>query len=89
MACGWARAAKRQTRCAAQREAAKEAAAEPGAQVDNMEAGGFFARFGRERNAPRPRVIPPAPTQAEAMDGAAPAPSPTQAEAMDVDVDSD
>ena len=56
-----------------------------------MEAGGFFARFGRERNAPRPRVIPPAPTQAEpeAMDGAAPTPTQAEPEAMDVDVDSD
>ena len=25
-----------------------------------MEAGGFFARFGRERNGPRATVIPPA-----------------------------
>ena len=43
-----------------QREAGGEAAAEAGAQVDNMEAGGFFARFGRERNGPRATVIPPA-----------------------------
>ena len=35
-----------------------EAAAEAG--VDNMQAGGFFARFGREREGPRPTVIPPA-----------------------------
>ena len=33
---------------------------EAGAQVDNMEAGGFFARFGRERNGPRATIIPPA-----------------------------
>ena len=43
-----------------QGEAGGEAAAEAGAQVDNMEAGGFFARFGRERNGPRATVIPPA-----------------------------
>ena len=50
-----------------QREAAGEGAAEAGAQVDNLNAGGFFARFGREPNAPRPTVIPP--TQpAEAME---------------------
>ena len=36
-----------------------EAAAEAGAQVDNLEAGGFFARFGREREGPRATVIPP------------------------------
>ena len=34
-------------------------AAEAGAQVDNMAAGGFFGRFGREGNAPvRPMVTP-------------------------------
>jgi len=43
-----------------QRDATGDAAAEAGAQVNNMEAGGFFARFGREHNAPRATVIPPA-----------------------------
>ena len=37
----------------------REEAAEAGAQVDNMAAGGFFGRFGREGNAPvRPMVTP-------------------------------
>ena len=29
------------------------------ADVDNLNAGGFFARYGREPNGPRPTVIPP------------------------------
>ena len=29
------------------------------AEVDNLNAGGFFARYGREPNGPRPTVIPP------------------------------
>ena len=45
-----------------QREAAGEAGFKAGAQVDNLEAGGFFARFGRERDEPRATVIPPAAT---------------------------
>ena len=28
------------------------------AEVDNLNAGGFFARYGREPNGPRPTVIP-------------------------------
>ena len=48
-------------------EQADQAAAE--GEVDNMEAGGFFARFGREREGPRPTVIPPA---ARARGGAGP-----------------
>ena len=55
-----------------QREAAGEAAAwaaaEAGAQVDNMEAGGFFARFGRERDGPRATVVPPAAQAAAPLD---------------------
>ena len=35
-----------------------EAAAE--GEVDNTEAGGFFGLFGREREGPRPTVIPAA-----------------------------
>ena len=37
-------------------EQADEVAAE--GEVDNMEAGGFFARFGREHEGLRPTVIP-------------------------------
>ena len=37
---------------------------ERGEQVDNTTAGGFFQRFGRERDAPRARVIPPPPARA-------------------------
>ena len=48
------------------REAAGEAF-EAGAQVDNLEAGGFFARFGRERDEPRPTVIPRAATPVPAV----------------------
>ena len=29
------------------------------AEVDNLNTGGFFARYGREPNGPRPTVIPP------------------------------
>ena len=47
-----------------QHEAGGEAAAEAGAQVDNMEAGGFFARYGCERDEAlaraRARAFPPA-----------------------------
>ena len=51
-----------------QREAAGEAGWEPGAQADNLEAGGFFARYGREREgqtaiprAAAPAAAPPPP----------------------------
>ena len=35
------------------------------AEVDNLNAGGFFARYGREQNGPRPTVIPPHTTGGE------------------------
>jgi hypothetical protein len=35
------------------------------ADVDNLNAGGFFARYGREPNGPRPTVIPPHTTGGE------------------------
>ena len=48
-------------------EAAGEAGWEPGAQVDNLEAGGFLARFGREPERAVPPVTPvaPVPTTAD------------------------
>ena len=57
-----------------------EAAAEGG--VDDMEAGGFFARFGREREGPRPTVIPPADRGAPSG-SAAPAAAESSAEDSD------
>ena len=69
-----------------QREAAGEAGWEPGAQVDNLEAGGFFARYGREREGPHQTVIPRAAAPAEAP---LPPVLPTAATAEMIDLDDD
>ena len=53
------------------------------AQVDNMEAGGFFGWFGRERSAPHATVIPPA-AAAPSPDAAAPARAAWLADVSDV-----
>ena len=42
------------------------------ADVDNLNAGGFFARYGREPNGPRPTVIPPHTTGGEPIEAKRP-----------------
>ena len=59
VACSWTGGAECGAKSLLWRRARAEEAAEAGAQVDNMAAGGFFGRFGREGNAPvRPMVTP-------------------------------